>query len=158
MPLDATDRRILELLQEEGRMTNARLAEKVAISPSATLERVRRLERLGVIQGYRAIVNPDTVACGTAAFVSVSLEAHEREALEAFEAQVQTFPEVTACYHVAGDRDFLLKVAVKDIPAYRTFVMEQLSRLPNLRHVETSFVLDTVKETTALPVGGGGED
>jgi Lrp/AsnC family leucine-responsive transcriptional regulator len=152
MPLDTTDRRILNLLQEDGRMTNARLAEEVAISPSATLERVRRLERLRVILGYRAIANPETVDCGTSAFVAVSLAAHEKQALEVFESRVREFPEVTACYHVAGGMDFLLKVVVKDIPAYREFVVKRLSRLPNIGHVETSFVLDTVKETTALPI------
>ena len=153
MSLDTIDRRILQLLQVEGRMTNSKLAEEVGISPSATLERVRKLEREDVIQGYHAIVDPESVACGTAAFVSVSLHAHEKRALEEFEQVVMGFPEVVSCYHVAGDSDFLLKVTVQNIPAYRRFVLERLSELGNLRHVETAFVLETVKETTALPLG-----
>lgn len=164
--LDAIDRRILAILQENGRLSNQEIAERVSLSPSPCLRRIRRLEESGVIRGYVALLDPQKIGLGLLAFVNVRLEKRGPAApardgaggragathAELFRAAVQAWPEVVACHAMTGDMDYLLRVQVEDIAHFSRFVQEQLLHHPSVIDVKTSFSLDTFKETTALPI------
>jgi len=150
--LDRTDLRILEVLQHDGRISNQELAERVALSPSPCLRRVRRLEALGVIRQYVALVDPQRVGLGLLAYVTVKLEKRGKMPMEEFRARVQAWPEVLACYAMTGDMDYLLRVCVEDLEHFSRLVMQQLLRQPGVVDVKSSFALERVKETTALPL------
>ncbi|MCW7542067.1 Lrp/AsnC family transcriptional regulator [Aquabacterium sp. A7-Y] len=154
--LDAIDRRILRSLQVDGRMTYDQLASEVQLSPSATLRRVRRLEESGAIAGYVALVPPERVGLGLTAYLNVRLEKHseihKRNPMDLFRAAVQAWPEVVECVALTGEMDYLLRVVVEDMAHYSRFVMETLLKHPSVEDCKTSFVLDRVKNTTAVPV------
>jgi Lrp/AsnC family leucine-responsive transcriptional regulator len=150
--LDRTDLRILEVLQHDGRISNQELAERVALSPSPCLRRVRRLEELGVIRQYVALVDPQRIGLGLLAYVTVKLEKRGKMPIDEFSARVQTWPEVLACYAMTGDMDYLLRVHVEDLEHFSRLVMQQLLKQPGVVDVRSSFALDRVKETTALPL------
>jgi len=154
--LDAIDRRILRALQADGRMVYDALAAQVSLSPSATLRRVKRLEESGVIAGYVAIVSPERVGLGLTAYLNVRLEkhseVHKRTPMDLFRAAVQTWPEVVECAALTGEMDFLLRVVVQDMAHYSRFIMDTLLKHPSVEDCKTSFVLDRVKNTTAVPV------
>ena len=154
--LDAIDRRILRALQADGRVTYDTLAVQVSLSPSATLRRVKRLEESGVIKGYVALVSPERVGLGLTAYLNVRLEkhseVHKRTPMDLFRASVQTWPEVVECAALTGEMDFLLRVVVQDMAHYSRFVLETLLKHPSVEDCKTSFVLDRVKNTTAVPV------
>ena len=152
MGLDEIDKKILNILQEEGRITNARLAQKVGISPSPTLERVKKLEQAGFIRQYVALVAPEKIDRGTLALVHVSLAVHQLGSLDHFVKSIQALPEVLECYHISGEEDFLLKVAVAGIEAYREFVVNKLTGIGGISKIRTSFVLDTVKNSTKYEI------
>lgn len=149
--MDATNKKILSLLQENGRMTNAQLAERAGLSPASTRERVKKLEQSGVITKYVALVDPQKVHKGTMAFVSVSMATHSYD-LKAFATKITEFPEVVSCYHIAGNDDFLLQVMVRDIGTYEDFVVHKLSSVPNVGRIRTSFVLSTIKNDPFLEI------
>ncbi|MCU0939952.1 MAG: Lrp/AsnC family transcriptional regulator [Burkholderiaceae bacterium] len=150
--LDRTDLRILEVLQRDGRISNQELAERVSLSPSPCLRRLRRLEELGVIRQYVALVDPQRIGLGLLAYVTVKLEKRGRMPMEDFRARVQTWPEVLACYAMTGDMDYLLRVHVEDLEHFSRLVMSQLLKQPGVVDVKSSFALDRIKETTALPL------
>jgi len=150
--LDRTDLRILELLQQEGRLTNQDLAERVSLSPSPCLRRLKRLEETGVIRGYVALLDPDRIGLGLLAYVSVKLEKRDKMPMDDFRARVQGWPEVLACYAMTGEMDYLLRVHVEDLQHFSRFVMDQLLRQPGVVDVRSSFALERIKETTALPL------
>jgi len=154
--LDAVDRRILRALQADGRATYDQLAAQVSLSASATLRRVKRLEEAGVIAGYVALLEPGRVGLGLNAYLNVRLEkhsqAHKRSPMDAFRAAVQAWPEVVECAALTGEMDYLLHVVVEDMAHYSRFVMDTLLKHPSVQDCKTSFVLDRVKHTTALPV------
>lgn len=150
--LDAIDRKILSILQENGRITNAELAGRVGISPPATLERVRRLERNGIIRRYVALVDPQKLGHGVMALVAVTLAVHQLSSVDDFMQRIRELPEVLECYHITGEEDFLLKVYASDIEAYEGFVLQKLSRIPGINKIKTSFVLSTVKYQTAYRI------
>jgi len=150
--MDAINRNILNLLQQNAKMTNAELAERTGLSPAGTLERVRKLERLGVIRGYVAIVDPDKIARGTQALVQLSLVKHNLASIEHFRDTVQDMPEVLTCFHIAGEYDFVLRVAVADIEAYETFVLHKLTTLAEISRIHTNFILRTFKNETMYTV------
>jgi len=150
--LDRTDLRILELLQQEGRLTNQDLAERVSLSPSPCLRRLKRLEEAGVIRGYVALLDPDRIGLGLLAYVSVKLEKRGKMPMDDFRARVQGWPEVLACYAMTGEMDYLLRVHVEDLQHFSRFVMDQLLRQPGVVDVRSSFALERIKETTALPL------
>jgi Lrp/AsnC family leucine-responsive transcriptional regulator len=150
--LDRTDRKILELLQKEGRLTNVELGEKVALSPSPCLRRVRALEEAGVIRQYVALVDPARVGLGLLAYVSVTLEKRGKMAGESFGRIVQTWSEVISCYSMTGDMDYLLRVHVQDLEHFTRFMMERLLKLTSVIDVKSTFVLESLKDTTALPL------
>ena len=150
--LNRTDRRILEILQGDGRLSNLELAERVNLSPSACLRRVRALEEGGVIRRYAALLDPGKVCLGLRAFVTVKVEKRGRMPAEAFTKAVQDWPEVVGCHSTSGDMDYLLRIHVEDLEHFSRFVMDALLKHPGVLDVKSSFVLEEVKETTALPL------
>lgn len=150
--LDRTDRRILNILQEDGSTTNVDLARQIGLAPATTLDRVRKLRQNGTIRGTVALVDPGAVDQSTVAFVSVSLQQHGAQKLDVFRKHVESLPEVLECYHVSGESDFLLKVVARDIRAYEDFLLHRLTSLPFIGRIHTSFVLSTVKHETRIPI------
>ena len=154
--LDAVDRRILQAMQLQGRITYDELATAVGLSASATLRRVKRLEEAGVIAGYAALLAPERVGLGLTAYLNVRLEKHadsdQRSPMEAFTAAVQSWPEVVECAALSGEMDYLLRVLVRDMAHYSRFIMDVLLRHPAVQDCRTSFVLRQLKGTTALPL------
>ena len=150
--LDELDIRILASLQSHVRLTNLELAERVGLSASPCLRRVRRLEEEGFIEGYAARLNREKIGLDVVAFVRVNIERHTNTDANAFMKTVSKLPEVIACYITSGESDFLLHVVVKDLAAYRSFALEKLTRVPGVRDVRSSFVIGTVKEGALLPL------
>lgn len=150
--LDRTDLMLLAQLQRGGRLTNAELAERVNLSASATLRRVQRLEREGVIAGYRAEVDPERVGLGLQAFVRVQLSRHDSEAIATFTECVNRWDEVVACHALTGDMDYLLQVAVRDLEHFSRFLLDHLLNQAGVADVNSSFVLRTVKAFRGLPL------
>ena len=150
--LNRTDRKLLEILQRDGRATNLEIAGRVNLSPSACLRRIRALEGAGVIRRYVALVEPRKVGLGLMAFVNVKLEKRGRMPTDAFAKAVKDWPEVLACHALTGDMDYLLRVQVEGLDHFSRFVMDSLLKHPGVLDVKSSFVLEEVKETTALPL------
>ncbi len=150
--LDRIDRKILAVLQEDGRLPNNELAERVGLSPSPCLRRVKALEEAGVIARYVALVDPASVDLPVNIFVSVSLERQVEARLDGFEAEVMALPEVLECYLMTGDADYLLRVVVPDLASYERFLKEHLTRIPGVASIRSSFALKQVRYRTALPL------
>lgn len=150
--LDRTDLAILALLQREGRLSNAELAERVNLSASATLRRVQRLEGEGVIAGYAARLEPQKLGLGLQAFVRLQLARHDKAAIADFVAQVEAWDEIVACHALTGDMDYLLHVVVDDLDHFSRFLLDHLLVSAGVADVNTSFVLRAVKDTRALPL------
>jgi Lrp/AsnC family transcriptional regulator, leucine-responsive regulatory protein len=151
-PLDRTDRRMLQVLQREGRITNAELAERVNLSASPCLRRLQRLEQMRVITGYCALVDPQAVGLGLQAFVRVQLSRHDSESISLFVASIEGWDEVVACHALTGDMDYLLHVIVVDLEHFSRFLLDKLLNASGVADVNSSFVLRTVKLTRALPL------
>jgi len=153
---DRLDAAILRALQQNGRETCDVIGAHVGLSASAVLRRVKRLEEAGVIDRYVALVKPEAVGLGLTAYVNVRLEkhteSHKRNPMDLFRASVQGWPEVVECAALTGDMDYLLRVVVQDMAQYSRFMMDTLLKHPSVQDCKTSFVLDRVKTTTALPV------
>lgn len=152
MQLDPTDRRILQVLQREARLTNADLAERIGLSPSACHRRVQRLEAEGVIAGYVALLDARRIGKPTTVFVEIKLSSQSDETLEAFERAVARIPDVLECHLMAGAADFLLKLAVADTEDFARIHRRYLARLPGVAQMQSSFALREVVRTTALEV------
>ncbi len=152
MELDATDRRILTVLQKEGRITNAELSERVNLSPSACHRRVQRLEAEGWIAGYVALLDARRLGRPTTVFVEITLQGQADELLDAFERAVQRVPDILECHLMAGTADYLLKVVAQDTEDFARIHRQHLARLPGVQTMHSSFALRTVFKTTALPV------
>ncbi|MCK9489409.1 MAG: Lrp/AsnC family transcriptional regulator [Xanthomonadales bacterium] len=150
--LDRTDLGILDQLQRNGRIANAELAERVNLSASACLRRVQRLERAGVITGYRARLDAAALGLGLAAFVRVQLEKHGTASIERFAAAVRGWDEVVACHALTGDMDYLLHVVVADLDHFQRFLLDRLLNAAGVADVNSSFVLRTVKAPGGLPL------
>ncbi|WP_061534694.1 Lrp/AsnC family transcriptional regulator [Collimonas arenae] len=165
--MDATDRKILAILQEDGRLSNQEVAERVNLSPSPCLRRIKQLEQAGVIRQYVALLAPEKIGLGLLAYVNVRLEKHSdpqfsgstRTAAHTahspradFSAAIEHWPEVVACYAMTGEMDYLLRVHVEDMAHFSRFMMETLLRHPAVLDVKSSFALQRIKDTTALPL------
>ena len=148
--LDRIDLRILNVLQSDGRVSNLKLAETVALSPTAVLARVQRLQRDGYILGYEARLNPVKLGAGMMVFVEVLLDRTTPNVFEAFKAAVQVRPEIMECHMVAGGFDYLLKTRMADMAAYRDFAGNVLWQLPGVRETRTYAVMEEVKNSTHL--------
>ena len=151
--LDRIDLKILQSLQEDGRISNLKLAETVSLSPTAVLGRVQRLTKDGYILGYEARLNPLKLGAGMMVFVEVLLDRTTPNVFDAFNAAVQVRPEIMECHMVAGGFDYLLKTRMADMAAYRHFAGTVLWQLPGVRETRTYAVMEEVKDTTRLPLG-----
>lgn len=152
MDIDATDRRILRIIQKDGRITNADLALQVNLSASACHRRLQRLEQMGAIRGYAALLDRRKMALPSTVFVEITLSGQATELLEAFERAVRLIPNVLECHLMAGTADYLLKLVVADTDDFARIHREYLARLPGVAQMHSSFALRTVAETTALPL------
>ena len=162
--LDKTDRKILAILQADGRASNQDVADQVSLSPSPCLRRIKRLEEAGVIRQYVALLDPGQIGLGLLAYVNVRLEKHSEGANAAgakrssssphadFAASVEDWPEVVACYAMTGEMDYLLRVHVEDMEHFSRFMMKTLLIHPSVADVKSSFALQRIKDTTALPL------
>jgi len=148
--IDKIDRKILRQLQADGRISNLKLAEAVHLSPTAVLERVRRLTRDGFVLGYEARLNPKLLGAGLMVFVEVLLDRTVHDVMDTFKAAVQVRPEILECHLVAGGFDYLLKTRVADMAAYREFIGTVIWTLPGVRETRTYVVMEEVKCTAAI--------
>jgi Lrp/AsnC family leucine-responsive transcriptional regulator len=154
--LDRYDRKILEILQEEGRVSNQDLASRVGLSPSPCLRRVRALEDSGLILGYRALLDAQKLGFALMALIHISMDAHTPERFAGFEAAVREIPEILECLLITGqDADYQLKVVIADMERYRALLLDRITRIPGVTGVHSSFVLRRVVDKTALPLDGG---
>lgn len=150
--LDEIDRSILAVLQGDGRISNAELARTVGLSPAATHARVRRLEHLGVVRAYAALVDPEALGLDLICFVSIALQLHSSERVDRVQQAIAGMPEVLECHHITGEYDYLLKVALHNRRDLQRFVIERITPLPGIARIQTSLSLASVKSTTAYPV------
>ena len=150
--LDEIDRKVLHALQEDGRISNADLARAIGLSRAATHARVRRLERDGVIARYTAIVDPEAVGFDLLCLIGVAMQLHSQENIARFLGAVVEMNEVLECYHVTGDFDYVLKVAVRGRRELQRFILDRLTPVPGIARINTSLVLGITKSTTALPL------
>lgn len=153
--MDKTDKRILNILQQNGRITNSKLAAEIGISPPAMLERVKRLESSGMIRQYAALIDREKAGFGLLAIIIISVSLNQITSLKDVKAKLLALEEMQECYQLTGDVDFLLKVAVRDMPSYTTFINEKLTAIPGIQNIRTSFVLETIKSTTVLRLDEG---
>ena len=154
MKLDDIDRRLLSALQENGRLPVTDLAEKIGLTASPCLRRLKILEQAGVIRGYAALIDQHRVGLPVSVFVSVKLEMQREEALERFETAMRDCPEVVECYLMTGPRDYLLRVVAQDLSAYERFLKQTLTRVEGVASIESSFALTQVKYSNVLPISG----
>lgn len=153
MQIDSYDRRILQVLQDEGRISNQELADRIGLSPSPCLRRVRALEEAGVIRAYRALLDAKSLGLALTALVHISMDQHTPERFKHFDAQVAAIPEVVECLLITGQSaDYQLKVVVGDMDAYQELLLNRITRIKGVTGVHTSFVLRRVVDRTALPV------
>ena len=150
--IDRTDVKILDLLQEEARLSNVELAQAVGLSPSPCLRRVRLLEEGGVIRRYVTLLDPAKVGLPVSVFVQITLERQVESALQLFEDAVRKHPEVMECYLMTGDADYLLRVVAPDLESYQRFLLDNLTRIPGVASIKSSFALKQVGYRTALPL------
>jgi DNA-binding Lrp family transcriptional regulator len=152
MKLDAIDLKILTELQRDGSLSNVELAKRVHLSPSPCLARVKALEQAGVIDRYVALANASVLGLGLNVFISISLKEQSKEALATFEQRIAEHDEVMECYLMTGDSDYLIRVALPDIAALEKFILEQLTPIPGIEKIRSSFALKQVRYKTALPL------
>ena len=152
MKFDAIDIRILKELQQDSSLSNVELARRVHLSPSPCLTRVKALEAAGVIQRYVALTNPRALGLDLNVFINISLKEQSKQALAAFEERIAEHDEVMECYLMTGDSDYLIRVAVADITALEKFILEQLTPIPGIEKIRSSFALKQVRYKTALPL------
>lgn len=150
--LDATDIRILTELQRNARLTNVELSERVNLSASPCLARVRALEAAGIVDRYVALLDPKAVNLGVSVFISVTLERQSEASLERFERAIAGYDEVMECYLMTGDFDYLLRVVVADVDELQRFILDRLTTLPSVANIKSSFALKQVKYKTSLPL------
>jgi Lrp/AsnC family leucine-responsive transcriptional regulator len=150
--LDAIDQRLLAILQENGRLTATEIADRVGLTTSPCLRRLRLLEEAGIIRGYTALLDQERVGLPVSVFVSIKLERQQEDSLARFEAAVKDCPEVLDCYLMTGPRDYLLRVVARDLADYERFVKEVLTRIDGIANIESSFALSQVKHSNVLPI------
>jgi Lrp/AsnC family leucine-responsive transcriptional regulator len=153
MHIDRFDARILSALQQDGRLPVVDLAESIGLSPTPCARRIKALEAGGAIEGYAAILNPTLVGLGVLAIVQVKLTEHTDETVERFEREILLMDEVTKCFAMTGSYDFILEVYGKDLDALSNVVLKKLIRVPNVRDMQSSVVLSTVKRSARIPLG-----
>jgi DNA-binding Lrp family transcriptional regulator len=150
--LDATDRKILKILQTDSNITNAQLAQEIGLSPAPTLERVKKLENSKVIKSYHAIVDQGKVGLGVSTFVMVTLKGHNKDSIQKFIEAIKDIEEVIECHHLTGQADFILKVVSPDIPSYQTLMLEKVSNFEMVDTMQSMVILSTFKDTKVVPI------
>ncbi|MFK2820914.1 Lrp/AsnC family transcriptional regulator [Flavobacteriaceae sp. LMIT009] len=150
MKFDAIDKNLLELLQEDCKQTNKELSNKLILSVTAVYERIKKLEKLGVINKYVALVNKEKVNKDFVAFCNIKLVKHSQDYVMKFEREIKRLSEVVECYHISGDYDYLLKVLVEDMEAYREFMVKKLTSIDHIGSTHSTFMINEVKHTTAI--------
>ena len=150
--LDSTDRKILEILQNNSNITNAQLAKEIGLSPAPTLERVNKLETSGIIKSYHAVIDPSSVGLGVNTFVMVSLKGHNKDNIEKFIGAIKQIDEIIECHHVTGAGDFILKIVCADIAAYQQLMLERVSNIDVVDSLQTMVILSTFKDSKSLPL------
>ena len=151
-PLDSLDRKIVEILQRDGRLSNVDLAARIGLSPPQCLRRVKALEERGVLRGYRALVAPQSLGLGVTAFVSLNIEAGAFGRVREIEALIRDFPEILECHTVSGDCDYLLKVVGADLKTLSQFLADQLMQVPGVADIRSMICLEEIKPPGPLPV------
>lgn len=149
---DSIDRKILEILQDNGKITNAQLSIEVGLSPAPTLERVKKLEKNGIIESYHANLNKQEIGIGVSTFVHVALIGHRKSIVDSFVSQIVVIPEVVECHHITGQGDFILKVVSKDITSYQKLLVEVINEIPEIDNTQSTVILSTFKETKVMPI------
>ncbi len=152
MKLDLTDRKILEILQANAKITNAQLSKEIGLSPAPTLERVKKLENAGIIQSYHARLNPQAIGLTVQTFVTVTLKGHKKEHIDAFMSHVSDIPEVIEVHHITGQGDFILKIISPDISSYQKLLVEIINEIPEIDSTQTTVVLSTFKDSKSMPI------
>lgn len=150
--LDKIDRMILEILQSNAKITNAQLSKDIGLSPAPTLERVKKLETLGIIKSYHAKLDTDKIGLGVSTFVQVSLIGHNKENIEEFVRQINQIEEVIECHHITGSGDFILKIITKDIATYQTLMLEKVSDIKVVDNMQSMVILSTFKDSKVMPI------
>ena len=150
--LDQIDHKLLEILQSNGKITNAQLSKDVGLSPAPTLERVKKLEQSGIIKSYHAQVEREKVGLGVMTFVQVTLSGHRKSITEGFVKKITEVPEIIECHHVTGSCDFLLKVIAKDISSYQKLIMDTINEIEEVANTQTMVILSTFKDSKVLPI------
>ena len=148
---DKIDLQILQILQENGRVTNLQLSHQIGLSPAPTLERVRKLENAGFIKSYHAVIDEELLGLGIKTFIQIQLDFHRDNAIETFVEEVKQIREVTECHHVTSGCDFILKIFVKDIKSYERLIMEKISKISVIKTFQTMMILSTSKNEAVLP-------
>jgi Lrp/AsnC family leucine-responsive transcriptional regulator len=150
--LDQIDKKILNILQGNAKITNSQLAIEVGLSPAPTLERVKKLENAGVIKSYHAELDQEMMGLGVCVFIQASLQGSNKNLMESFQRKIQKIPEVVECYHITGTSDFLLKILSKDIKTYNDFILDRLIEISEIGNLQSMVVLSTIKNAKKLPV------
>ncbi len=150
--IDDIDKKILEILQSRAKITNAKLSEEIGLSPAPTLERVKKLEQMGIIASYHAKLNTEKIGLGVTTFVLATLNGHNRANIEGFIEEINKIPEVVECHHITGAGDFILKVIAKDIASYQKLMLEKVSDIKQVDNMQSMVVLSTFKDSKVIPV------
>ncbi len=152
LKLDKIDRKILEILQKNAKITNAQLSKEIGLSPAPTLERVKKLETSGVISSYHAKLNTDQVGLGISTFVQITLTGHDKESIKNFIEAINHIDEVIECHHVTGSSDFILRVIAKDISSYQRLMLDKVNEIPVVDSLQSLVILSTFKDSKVLPI------
>lgn len=150
--LDSIDRKILEILQSNAKITNAQLSKDIGLSPAPTLERVKKLENSGIIRSYHAKLDTNRIGLGVSTFVQVTLKGHNKKNIDTFLGRINSIPEVIECHHITGSGDFILKVISSDIAAYQQLMLEKVSEIEVVDSMQSMVILSTFKDSKVMPV------
>jgi len=152
LKLDKIDRKILEILQSDAKITNAQLSKEIGLSPAPTLERVKKLETCGLIKSYHAQLDTQMIGLGVSIFILISLSSHKMNQINSFVDKIKRLPEVIECHHITGSGDFLLKVLTTDIPSYQKLILDKLSQIEEIGNMQSMVVLANYKQSKVMPI------
>ena len=152
MKIDRTDKKILEILQKNAKITNAKLSQEIGLSPAPTLERVRKLEARGIISGYHAKLNMSKVGLGVSTFVMVSLKGHSKKNIDSFLDRIKDVENIVECHHITGSGDFILRIVAEDIESYQELMLDKVSEIEVTDSLQSMVILSTFKDNKVIPV------
>ena len=150
--IDSIDRKILYILQQNAKITNAQLSKEIGLSPAPTLERVKKLEQTGIIKSYHTQLDATKIGLGVSTFVHVSLKGHNKQNINVFLEAINQIEEIIECHHITGSGDFILKVIAKDIASYQTLMLEKVSEISVVDNMQSMVILSTLKDSKVMPV------